>query len=61
MPLPAKAMKVPTSFMMSWRPAVRMGAKLALLSRWALTRFERVSAAGLSADGHIAEATLGLC
>lgn len=61
MPLPAKAMKVPTSAMMTLRPAVRMGAKLALLSRWALARLVRVSVAGLRAEGHIADATLGLC
>ncbi len=61
MPLPAKAMKVPTSFMTSWRPAVRMGPKYALLSMWALATFERVSVAGLMGEGHIADATSGLC
>lgn len=61
MPLPAKAMKVPMSFIMSWRPAVRMGPKCALLSRWALARLERVSVAGSMGEGHIADATLGLC
>ena len=38
-----------------------MGAKLALLTRWALARFVRVSVAGLRVEGHIADATLGLC
>ena len=38
-----------------------MGAKLALLARWALARFARVSVAGLRVEGHIAEATFGLC
>ena len=60
-PLPAKAVKVPTSFMMSWRPAVKIGAKLALLSRRVPARLETVSVAGSTAEGHIADATLGLC
>lgn len=60
-PLPAKAMKVPTSFMMSWRPAFRMEVRLALLPTWALARLARVTVAGLRVEGHIADATLGLC
>lgn len=60
-PLPAKAMKVPTSFMMSSRPAFRMEPTLALLSDWALAKFARVSVAGVRVEGHIADATLGLC
>ena len=61
MPSPAKAAKVPTSLMMRARPAVRMGAKFALLPRWALARFASVSVAELRVEGHIADATLGLC
>lgn len=38
-----------------------MGAKLALSPRRAPVRFETVSVAGLRAEGHIADATLGLC
>ena len=58
MPLPAKAMKVPTSFMMSPRPAFRMEATPMLLPRMSATR----AVAGFSGvEGHIADATLGLC
>ena len=38
-----------------------MGPKLALLAIWALARFLRVSVAVLRVEGHIADATLGLC
>ena len=54
-PLPAKAMKVPTSFMMRSRPAVRTAAT------FEPSRLARVLVAELSVDGHIAIATLGLC
>lgn len=61
MPLPAKATNVPMSPMMSWRPALRMGPKLASLLKWLLARFARVSVAEFGGEGHIAHATLGLC
>ena len=54
-PLPAKAMKVPTSPMMRSRPAVRTEAT------FVPSRLESVPVAGLRAEGHIAIATLGLC
>ncbi len=61
MPLPAKAMKVPMSLMMSARPAVRMGAKLLVLAMLPLASSVRVLVVGLGGEGHIAEATLGAC
>lgn len=61
MPLPAKAMKVPMSVMMRLRPAVRMAVRLAPLLKFALAMFARVAVAGLRVEGHIADATFGLC
>ena len=57
MPYPAKAMKVPTSFMMRSRPAVRMFEPAV---RPAMTPWIGM-VAGLTVEGHIADATLGLC
>ena len=54
-PLPAKAMKVPTSLMMRSRPAVRTEVT------FEPSRLLRVLVAGLRVEGHIAIATLGLC
>ena len=54
-PLPAKAMKVPTSLMMRSRPAVRTAAT------FVPSRLVTVPVAGLRVEGHIAIATLGLC
>ena len=54
-PLPAKAIKVPTSFMMRSRPAFRTEAT------FVMSRLVSVLVAGLSVAGHIAIATLGLC
>lgn len=61
MPLVAKAIKVATSLMMSWRPAFRMGVKAALLSTWPSARSASVFVAALGVEGHIADATLALC
>ena len=54
-PLPANAIKVPTSPMMRSRPVVRTEAKLAP------ARLATVTVAGLRVAGHIASATFGLC
>ena len=54
-PLPANAIKVPTSPMMRSRPVVRTEAKLAP------ARLARVTVAGLRVAGPIASATFGLC
>ena len=61
MPSVAKAIKVATSLMMSWRPAFRMGVKTALLSSWPSARSARLFVAALGGEGHIADATLALC
>ena len=38
-----------------------MGVKVALISSWPLARFASGIVAELRAEGHIADATLGLC
>ena len=57
MPLPAKAMKVPMSLMMSWRPAFKTVDTSPLRPPTLL----RVEVVELTVEGHIAAATLELC